>query len=154
MRGGYHLSPLLWHCRYLLSNTYPHDTNLHQAHPPSITPPSLPGPIPTHLHHFHVIIIHLDNVWHFFHQLNISEAPSIIKQEHSDFCKPPSALYPTWPLAHWVVCVHALTCLLTWLTFQPINDGGGEGKQVEAVEQAVSQRGAKQLVESITPVSC
>lgn len=45
----------------------------------------------------------------------------------------------------------ALTCLHTWLAFQPINDRGTEGKRVETGEQAVSRRAAKQLVEPITP---
>lgn len=131
----------------------PHDTSLHQPHLPSISPPSLPWPIPSHLHHFHVIIIHQGGVWHFLHQLNISEALSIIKQEHSEVFLSRhqlSRLYPTRALANSVVCVRTLTCLLSWLTFQPINDGGSE---VEAGEQAVSQRGAKQLVEPITPIS-
>lgn len=128
-------------------------------HVSSISPSSLHWPIASHLYLFHVIIIihQGGGVWHFIHRLNILESPLIIKQEHAEVFLSRhqlSRLCPSGALANSAACVHALTCLLTWLTFQPINDRGSEGKRFETGEQAVSQRGAKQLVEPITPVSC
>lgn len=73
-------------------------------------PPSPPRPTPSHLRRFR--IIHQGGVWHFLHRLNISEAPSIIKQQHSEVFfflsrHQLSRLHPRRALANGAACVRA-----------------------------------------------